>query len=40
MNVCILATFGLHGVLSQVGKIETPSGPFGTYTGQIQFGSP
>jgi hypothetical protein len=31
---------GLHGVLSQVGKIETPSGPFGTYTGQIQFGSP
>lgn len=30
---------GLHGVLSQVGKIETPSGPFGTYTGQIQFGS-
>jgi hypothetical protein len=31
---------GLHGVLSQVGKIETPSGPFGTYSGQIQFGSP
>jgi hypothetical protein len=31
---------GLHGVLSQVGKIETPSGPFGTYTGQIHFGSP
>jgi hypothetical protein len=31
---------GLHGVLSQVGKIETPSGPFGTYTGQIQLGSP
>jgi ABC-type branched-subunit amino acid transport system ATPase component len=30
----------LHGVLSQVGKIETPSGPFGTYSGQIQFGSP
>jgi hypothetical protein len=31
---------GLHGVLSQVGKIETPSGPFGTYSGQIHFGSP
>jgi hypothetical protein len=30
---------GLHGVLSQIGKIETPSGPFGTYSGQIQFGS-
>jgi hypothetical protein len=31
---------GLHGVLSEVGTVPAPSGPVGTYTGQIQFGSP
>jgi hypothetical protein len=30
---------GLHGVLSQVGTVG-PGGPVGTYTGQIEFGSP
>jgi hypothetical protein len=30
---------GLHGVLNQVGTVG-PSGPVGTYTGQIHFGSP
>ena len=30
---------GLHGVLNQVGTVG-PGGPLGTYTGQIQFGSP
>ncbi len=30
---------GLQGVLSQVGTVG-PNGPLGTYTGQIQFGSP
>ncbi len=30
---------GLHGVLSQIGTVG-PGGPVGTYTGQIQFGSP
>jgi hypothetical protein len=30
---------GLQGVLSQVGTVG-PGGPVGTYTGQIQFGSP
>jgi Protein of unknown function (DUF3224) len=31
---------GLHGVLNEVGTVPAPSGPVGTYTGQIQFGSP
>jgi hypothetical protein len=31
---------GLHGVLSEVGTVPAPSGPVGTYTGQIHFGSP
>ena len=31
---------GLHGVLSLVGTVPAPSGPVGTYTGQIEFGSP
>ena len=31
---------GLHGVLSEIGTVSAPSGPVGTYTGQIQFGSP
>jgi uncharacterized protein DUF3224 len=31
---------GLHGVLSMVGSVQIPAGPFGTYSGQIQFGSP
>jgi hypothetical protein len=31
---------GLHGVLSEVGTVPAPSGPVGTYTGQIQFGNP
>ena len=30
---------GLHGVLHEVGTVG-PNGPAGTYTGQIQFGSP
>ena len=30
---------GLHGVLKQIGTVG-PGGPVGTYTGQIQFGSP
>jgi hypothetical protein len=30
---------GLHGVLNEVGTIG-PNGPAGTYSGQIQFGSP
>src|SRR6266480_3725782 len=29
---------GLDGVLSEVGTVPAPSGPVGTYTGQIQFG--
>jgi hypothetical protein len=32
---------GLHGVLSEVGTVPDPAvGPVGTYTGQVQFGSP
>jgi hypothetical protein len=32
---------GLHGVLNWEGvTLQMPNGPFGTYTGQIQFGSP
>jgi hypothetical protein len=31
---------GLHGVLNLVGTVPAPSGPVGTYTGEIQFGSP
>ena len=31
---------GLHGVLSEVGTVTGPPGPLGTYTGQIEFGSP
>jgi Protein of unknown function (DUF3224) len=31
---------GLHGVLSMSGSVQIPVGPFGTYSGQIQFGSP
>jgi hypothetical protein len=31
---------GLHGVLSEVGTVPAPSGPVGTYSGQIQFGKP
>ncbi len=30
---------GLHGVLSMVGSVQIPTGPFGTYSGQILFGS-
>jgi Protein of unknown function (DUF3224) len=30
---------GLDGVLNEVGTVG-PNGPVGTYTGQIQFGSP
>jgi hypothetical protein len=31
---------GLHGVLHEVGTVVIPTGPVGTYTGQIQFGEP
>ena len=31
---------GLHGVLREVGTVVIPTGPVGTYTGQIQFGTP
>jgi hypothetical protein len=31
---------GLHGVLHEVGTVVLPTGPVGTYTGQIEFASP
>jgi hypothetical protein len=31
---------GLHGVLSMVGSVQIPGGPFGTYSGQILSGTP
>ncbi len=31
---------GLHGVLTEVGTVPSLNGPAGTYSGQIQFGSP
>jgi Protein of unknown function (DUF3224) len=33
------ALAGLHGVLDETGTVPAPSGPVGTYTGQIQFGA-
>jgi len=30
---------GLHGVLRQAGSVQPPTGPSGTYSGQILFGS-
>jgi hypothetical protein len=30
----------LHGMLREVGTVSIATGPVGTYTGQIQFGSP
>lgn len=34
------ALAGLHGLLDEVGTVVMPTGPVGTYTGQIQFGAP
>jgi Protein of unknown function (DUF3224) len=34
------ALAGLHGVLNATGLVTIPTGPAGTYTGQIQFGAP
>jgi hypothetical protein len=31
---------GLHGVLSMVGSVRIPQGPFGTYSGQLLSGAP
>jgi hypothetical protein len=34
------ALAGLHGVLSFVGTVPSPNGPVGSYSGEIQTGSP